>query len=290
MKVRTIKCLLAVLVGIGLQASVRADDERPAAREDNDRASARTEDHHLSSRDDDEHFSMHNFFFPVGVGISSGHFDVFDKIKDLYRSSGFQIRHETLVPVGITFNPYYEFNCGFGVGLSLGPTAFFEVREENGGFGNNNQGGGFNNGQGGQGQGQGQMGQGGGFNNGPGQGGGQGGQGQFGQQQGSRSVDKFSYIIPVGADVRYTFLRCSDVSPYVKVGVRYPIAGGDNLGGGRPGPYAGVGVELFRRHGIAGGLEFGYDASRVRVNGPNGFSGTSKVTYSGFTGSLYVLF
>src|SRR5437773_4164242 len=97
MKVHNAKCLLAVLVGIGLQASVRADNDRPSARAD------------------DEHFSMENFHFPVGVGISSGHFEVFDKIKDLYRASGFQIHDERLVPVGLLFSPYYEFNCGFGV-------------------------------------------------------------------------------------------------------------------------------------------------------------------------------
>jgi hypothetical protein len=247
MKVLNIKCLMAVLVAFGLQGSVRADENYPLVRSNS-------------------YVHADDFFFPVGIGISSGHIDVFDKIKDLYRSAGFQINHSTLVPVGITFSPYYEFNCGVGVGLSLGPTAFFEVREETGGFNNNGQGGG---------QGQGQFGQ---------------GQGQFGQQQGTHSVDRFSYIVPVGADVRYTFLRCCDVSPYVKVGVRYPIAGGDNLGDGCPGPYGGVGVELFRRHGIAGGLEFGYDASRVRVNGPSGLGGTSKVTFSGFTGSLYILF
>jgi hypothetical protein len=262
MKDRTTKWVLAVLVGIGFQETVRADNDSPAPGADSQPPPAQT---------DYNNYGTKNFFFPVGVGISSGHFDVFDKIKDLYRSSGFQVHDSTLVPLGITFSPYYEFNCGLGVGLSLGPTAFFEVHEENNGFG-------------GPGGGQGQFGQG-----GQGQMG-QGGQPGQGPPQGSHPVDKFSYIVPVGADVRYTFLRSCDVSPYVKLGVRYPIAGGDNLGDGRPGPYGGIGAELFRTHRIAGGLEFGYDASRVRVNGPNGFSGTSRVTYSGFTGSLYFLF
>jgi hypothetical protein len=258
MKVLNTNCVLAVLVGIGLQASVRADDEHPPGHAIDDHTTVRS----------DSSFHADDFVFPVGIGISSGHFDVFDKIKDLYRSSGFQTHDERLVPVGISFSPYYEFSCGVGLGLSLGPTAFFEVHEQAGGFGGQGQFGQGGQGQGGQGQ----------------------GQGQFAQQQGQRDVDRFSYIVPVGADVRYTFLRCADVSPYVKVGVRYPIAGGDNLGGGCVGPYAGVGIELFRTHGIAGGIEFGYDASRVRVNGPTGFSGTSRVTYSGFTGSIFVLF
>ena len=90
--------------------------------------------------------------------------------------------------------------------------------------------------------------------------------------------------------MRYTFLRNCDVSPYVRLGVRYPIAGGDNLGNGRPGPYGGAGVELFRSKRIAFGVEFGYDASEVTVKGPSNFGGRSKVTFSGFTGSLFVVF
>src|SRR5207302_2215664 len=66
--------------------------------------------------------------------------------------------------------------------------------------------------------------------------------------------------------LRYTFLRDRDVSPYVKVGGRYPIAGGDNISSSsRPGPYGGVGVEFLRSKRISYGIEFGYDASQVRV-------------------------
>jgi hypothetical protein len=103
--------------------------------------------------------------------------------------------------------------------------------------------------------------------------------------------DKFSYIVPVGADLRYTFLRYHDISPYVKVGIRYPIAGGDNLSSSsRPGPYGAVGVEFMRSRRISYGVEFGYDGSEVTVKGVGTFSQSSKVTYSGFTGSLFVLF
>jgi hypothetical protein len=220
MNTRNSKWLLAILLAAGLPGKVRAQDY---------------------------YSPMANFHFPVGVGISSGHFEVFDEIKNLYRNAGFQVHDDLLVPVGLSFSPYYEFPCGFGLGLSLGPTAFFEVHEET-------------------------------FVGGP---------GRPGPQP---HEDRFSYIVPVGADVRYTFLRQCNVSPYIRAGVRFPIAGGDNLGDGQVGPYVGAGVELFRTTRIAGGIEFGYDASRVRVNGPNNFGGTSKVTYSGFTGSLFVVF
>src|SRR5437588_12065248 len=139
MNIRKCKCFLAVLLGFGLQTTVRAGD----------------------------------FYFPLGVGFSSGHVAVFDRIEDSYRAAGFRVYDSVLVPVGLSFNPYYEFDFGLGVGLSVGPTAFYDVREEN--FG-----------------------------------------GRFGGRMGSDD-HKFSYIIPVGADVRYTFLRDRDISPYLKV-------------------------------------------------------------------------
>src|SRR5256885_6167290 len=124
MNIRPNKLLLALLVGVGLQGTARAGD----------------------------------FYFPTGVGICSGHFEVFDKLEDLYRAAGFQLHDRTLVPVGLSFSPYYEFDCGFGVGLSLGPTAFFEVHEETFGGG--------------------------------------GGPGRFGRST-TRDEDKFSYIVPI---------------------------------------------------------------------------------------------
>jgi len=214
MKIRKYACLSAVLLGVSLQPAARAGD----------------------------------FYFPIGVGISSGHVDVFDRIEDSYRAAGFRITHSTLVPVGLSYNPYYEFDFGLGVGLSLGPTAFFDVHEQN--FG------------------------------GP-------GGGRMGNDN-----DKFSYIVPVGADVRYAIFRDRVISPYAKVGIRYPIAGGDNLSSSsRPGPYGGLGVTFMHTRWIAFGIEFGYDASQVTVKGSGLFGGGgSRVTYSGFTGSLFVEF
>jgi len=83
---------------------------------------------------------------------------------------------------------------------------------------------------------------------------------------------KFSYIIPVGADLRYTLFNDRNVSPYVKVGFRYPIAGGDNLSSSSSeiGVYGAVGVELWRTKTVGMGLEVGYDTSKVTLKGPTG--------------------
>ena len=64
MNIRHTKCLIAVLMGVAQHGSARANDFfNPTG----------------------------DFYFPVGVGISSGHFDVFDKLEDLYRAAGFQL-------------------------------------------------------------------------------------------------------------------------------------------------------------------------------------------------------
>jgi hypothetical protein len=75
------------------------------------------------------------------------------------------------------------------------------------------------------------------------------------------------FIVPAGPDVRYTLLRGTNASPYVRAGFRYPIVAGDIVGNGRAGSFAAVGVELFRRKAVQLGLEVGYDAWEVEVTG-----------------------
>jgi len=192
MKTRKLKYLLAVLLGLGLQISARAGD----------------------------------FYFPIGLGFSSGHIDTFDKIEDSYRAAGFHLHNDVLVPVGLSFSPYYEFDCGLGIGPTLGPTALYNVHMDNAG-------------------------------------------GPPGPYRNSDDNNRFSYIIG---------------------GVRYPIAGGDDLSSNsQPGPYAAIGVEFMRSQRISYGVEFGYDGSRIHVKDMVG-GGSSRVTFSGFTGSLFVVF
>ena len=81
----------------------------------------------------------------------------------------------------------------------------------------------------------------------------------------SWNTDYASFVIPIGADLRYAFLRKSNVSPYVRIGLRYPIIAGDFLDGSTPGFYGGVGIEFLRQKRIAFGIEAGYDSSEIEV-------------------------
>lgn len=101
---------------------------------------------------------------------------------------------------------------------------------------------------------------------------------------------KFSYIIPVGPDVRYTFFREGPVSPYLKVGFRYPIAGGDNVASSASeiGGYGAVGVELWRNRSVGLGIEIGYDSSKVTVEGPDGTR--REETFGGFMVTVSAVF
>ena len=77
--------------------------------------------------------------------------------------------------------------------------------------------------------------------------------------------DKWSYIIPVFADVRFYFPKNGSLTPYVRAGVAYPIAGGDYIGSGTPGPLVAVGMHVWEHRILAVGVEAGYDASKVEV-------------------------
>jgi hypothetical protein len=180
------------------------------------------------------------FHWPLGVSFTQGIFDAVDKLDDLYTAAGYDFDRQYIVPLGLTFSPYYEFDNGLGIGLNLGPTAFIAIDNHNHGY-----------------------------------------------HYHSDDTD-VSYIIPIGADLRYTFLRDQDISPYARVGIRYPIVGGHNLDSSDPGAFGALGVEFWRTRKVGLGAEVGYDTSRIRVKGPDG--DTKGVTYAGFTFSVFVLF
>ncbi len=100
--------------------------------------------------------------------------------------------------------------------------------------------------------------------------------------------DRFSYAIPIGADVRYTFWRDRTISPYLRVGFRYPIAGGDNIESPKFGPFGAIGAEFLRTKTIGFAFEVGYDASQITVKGP--LNQKADVTFAGFTAGLSVVF
>jgi hypothetical protein len=112
---------------------------------------------------------------------------------------------------------------------------------------------------------------------------------------GGTSTDNvhFSYAVPVGAFVRYTPWPKATASPYVKVGFKYPFAGGDNLEASQTGVAAAVGVEFWRTKAVGMSFEVGYDSSQLKVKytGPiSGISYSDKVTSPGFTAALSVVF
>jgi hypothetical protein len=179
------------------------------------------------------------FRIPVGLSYGQGIYDAADTVFDLYEDDGYVLDDEIIVPLGLTVSPYYEWESGIGVGLTLGPTAFIVVEEE-----------------------------------------------YFGDYY--YDDVNLSYIIPIGADVRYTFLRDQNISPYVKVGFRYPIAGGDNVDSSKIGAYGAVGVEFFRDKPIGVGFEIGYDSSEVTLEGPSGVQ--EEVTFTGLTVSISAIF
>jgi hypothetical protein len=50
--------------------------------------------------------------------FASGAYDAMDKLEETY-----PVSDEFVWPVGLSVNPYYEFNIGVGVRLSVGPSA-----------------------------------------------------------------------------------------------------------------------------------------------------------------------
>ena len=179
------------------------------------------------------------FHFPVGISYANGFQKALDKLTDFYRQDGFDV-DQVNIPVGLTLDPYYEWDNGIGVGISVGPTAFMVVQEK-----------------------------------------------YFGYYYSENT--EFSYAVPVGGYLRYTLFRDKNFSPYIRAGVRYPIAGGDNLGSPQVGPFGAVGVEFLRTKKVGVSVEVGYDASKVTVKYPSrGWS--DKVVFPGLTAGVSVVF
>lgn len=101
--------------------------------------------------------------------------------------------------------------------------------------------------------------------------------------------DDWSYIMPVSADLRYYFPTGSNLAPYVRAGVSYPISGGEHLGRGTPGPVAAIGSHVWQSHWVGIGVEAGYDGSKVKVKAGD-FHGAEKVRPVEFTFSVYAVF
>lgn len=69
------------------------------------------------------------FKFPVGFTYISGFNDVFSLYKDNLEAEGYDVSGNTLLPIGLTFQPYYQFDNGIGVGLGVGPVSYIIVEK-----------------------------------------------------------------------------------------------------------------------------------------------------------------
>ncbi len=97
------------------------------------------------------------------------------------------------------------------------------------------------------------------------------------------------FNLPVNANLRYTFIRKADISPYIRGGVTYNIASGDFVEKSKIGPFGAVGVEFARRRPVGFGLEIGYDASKIEFEDKTNDS-TKSIKPIGFMASIFVIF
>jgi hypothetical protein len=101
--------------------------------------------------------------------------------------------------------------------------------------------------------------------------------------------NKWSYIIPVSADIRYFFPKYGTIIPYVRAGIAYPISGGEYIGSATPGPVVAIGAHVWEHRIVAVGVEAGYDGSQVKVkDGP--LHGAENVRPVEFTFSVFAAF
>jgi hypothetical protein len=177
------------------------------------------------------------FNFNLGLNYVDGINEVSDGLKDIYKATGTTLEEDIVVPVGLTLNPYYEFESGLGIGGIVGPASLIAIQQVGG------------------------------------------------------TVDDtdISYIIPVGAEVRYTLLRDKALSPYVKAGFRYPIVSGPNVDSSNLGFFGAAGVGFFNAKAVGFGFEIAYDTSEVTLVRPN-TTATKDVKYPGVTAGLFIRF
>jgi hypothetical protein len=72
------------------------------------------------------------FHFDIGLTFASGMLDVRQKVVDVYAANNDPINC-FVIPVGLTFDAYYEFPIGLGIGANLGPTTICEGNNDFGG-------------------------------------------------------------------------------------------------------------------------------------------------------------
>jgi hypothetical protein len=59
--------------------------------------------------------------FPVGLTYISGVGDIVDQYEDNLQAEGYSTDSVEGIPVGISLQPYYEYDSGLGIGFGFGP-------------------------------------------------------------------------------------------------------------------------------------------------------------------------
>jgi hypothetical protein len=67
--------------------------------------------------------------FPVGLTYITGLNDIKDQYKDNIRAEGYEVDELFNWPVGITFNPYVEFDYGLCIGGGIGPFSVIMINK-----------------------------------------------------------------------------------------------------------------------------------------------------------------
>jgi len=63
-----------------------------------------------------------SFRFPVGLAYVSGFNDIKNRYEDNFKAEGYVITKSSEgIPIGLMFQPYFQFDSGFGIGAGLGP-------------------------------------------------------------------------------------------------------------------------------------------------------------------------
>ncbi len=62
--------------------------------------------------------------FPVGLTVVTGYGDVVDLYENNLEAAGYSAEDSWHVPVGVAFQPYYEFDSGFRIGTGFGPMSY----------------------------------------------------------------------------------------------------------------------------------------------------------------------
>jgi len=171
--------------------------------------------------------------FPLGLTYVSGFEDVVGIYEDNMEAEGYYVYSADYWPVGISFQPYAEFDSGFGIGFGIGPLMII-------------------------------------------------------------AGDREFSDIPIGVDLRYTFIPTASTTPYIRAGVRSHSASGDYVEeGSTTGFLGGFGVEFFRNRRVNMGLEISYDSSEIELEKKKRYPYTStreNIQPCGLMLSIFVIF